>query len=166
MAQIQTLALPPASSQQKKNWTAYRARFVEPQRIRAGLQFWSDNADALQRAETQYGVPASIIVGVICLLGAVLRLGRIAQLVSRPVFAGYLSGVAVAETAATCQLELAFAAGPGARSRAAEKDRGQSETESGLEQQWVPDLPALWIADHYLSPPKAEPKAPRTVANR
>ena len=41
-----------------------------------------------------------------------------------------------------------------------------SESESGLEQQWVPDLPALWIADHYLSPPKAEPKAPRTVANR
>ena len=36
-----------------------------------------------------------------------------------------------AETAATCQLELAFAAGPGARSRAAETDRGQSETESG-----------------------------------
>jgi hypothetical protein len=71
-----------------------------------------------------------------------------------------------AETAATCQLELAFAAGPGARSRAAEKDRGHSESESGLEQQWVPDLPALWIADHYLSPPKAEPKAPRTVANR
>ena len=65
MTQIQTLALPPASSQQKKNWTAYRARFVEPQRIRAGLQFWSDNADALQRAEAQYGVPASIIVSVI-----------------------------------------------------------------------------------------------------
>lgn len=37
-----------------------------------------------------------------------------------------------AETAATCQLELAFAAGPGARSHAAETDRGQSETESGL----------------------------------
>lgn len=36
-----------------------------------------------------------------------------------------------AETAATCQLELAFAAGPEARSPAAETDRGQSE--SGLE---------------------------------
>lgn len=35
-----------------------------------------------------------------------------------------------AETAATCQLELVLAAGPGARSLAAEKDRGQSE--SGL----------------------------------
>ena len=41
-----------------------------------------------------------------------------------------------AETAAACQLELAFAAGPGARPLAAETDRGQSEsglaTESGL----------------------------------
>ena len=69
-----------------------------------------------------------------------------------------------AETAATCQLELALVAGPGARSRAAETDRGQSESESGLEQQRVPDLPALWVADHYPSPPKPEPKAPVTTA--
>ena len=69
-----------------------------------------------------------------------------------------------AETAATCQLELALVAGPGARSRAAETDRGQSESESGLEQQRVPGLPALWVADHYLSPPKPEPKTPVTTA--
>jgi hypothetical protein len=35
-----------------------------------------------------------------------------------------------------------------------------------LEQQWVPGLPALWIAYHYLSPPKPEPKASGTAANR
>jgi len=35
-----------------------------------------------------------------------------------------------------------------------------------LEQQRVPDLPALWVADHYLSPPKPEPKAPVTAAER
>ncbi len=48
-----------------KNWTAYRARFVEPIRIRAGLQFWREHRETLARAELEYGVPASVIVGVL-----------------------------------------------------------------------------------------------------
>ena len=48
-----------------KNWAAYRARFVEPTRIRAGLAFWRDNEKWLQRAEELYGVPPEIIIGVI-----------------------------------------------------------------------------------------------------
>ncbi|KAF4000035.1 lytic murein transglycosylase B [Glaciimonas immobilis] len=48
-----------------KNWAAYRARFVEPIRIKAGVKFWNTYADALARAEAQYGVPAEIIVGII-----------------------------------------------------------------------------------------------------
>ena len=55
----------PAPSGTPKNWTAYRARFIEPVRLRAGLRFWQDNRDALARAETTMGVPASLIVGVI-----------------------------------------------------------------------------------------------------
>lgn len=55
---------PPAPGR-PKNWQAYRARFVEPVRIRAGLQFWNDHAQTLERAELAYGVPAEIIVGII-----------------------------------------------------------------------------------------------------
>jgi membrane-bound lytic murein transglycosylase B len=48
-----------------KNWNAYRDRFIEPKRIAAGVQFWNDNAAALQQAEARYGVPASLIVGIV-----------------------------------------------------------------------------------------------------
>ena len=55
----------PAPAGRPKNWRAYRARFVDPIRINAGVRFWNDNLDALTRAEAQYGVPAEIIVGII-----------------------------------------------------------------------------------------------------
>lgn len=55
----------PATPDKPKNWRAYRARFVEPIRINAGIEFWNTYADALARAEKQYGVPAEIIVGII-----------------------------------------------------------------------------------------------------
>jgi len=55
----------PAPPGKPKNWQAYRARFVEPVRINAGVAFWDTYADALQRAEEQYGVPADIIVGIL-----------------------------------------------------------------------------------------------------
>lgn len=55
----------PAPLTKPKNWTAYRARFVEPRRIKAGVDFWNTYADALARAEKQFGVPAQIIVGII-----------------------------------------------------------------------------------------------------
>jgi membrane-bound lytic murein transglycosylase B len=54
---------PPAGT--AKNWTAYRARFVEPIRIRAGQQFWREHRETLARAELEYGVPAPVIVGVL-----------------------------------------------------------------------------------------------------
>lgn len=58
-------AILPAPSGTPKNWAAYRARFIEPRRIRAGMAFWLANEDTLARAEQQYGVPAQIIVGII-----------------------------------------------------------------------------------------------------
>ena len=64
LPRVPQLMLPPPKGQ-AKNWNAYRSRFVEPVRIRAGLRFWQENAATLARAEQQYGVPAEIIVGII-----------------------------------------------------------------------------------------------------
>lgn len=55
----------PAPVAKFKNWEAYRTRFIEPIRIKAGVDFWTKYADTLDRAEKQYGVPAQIIVGII-----------------------------------------------------------------------------------------------------
>ncbi len=48
-----------------KNWSAYRARFVEPRRLNAGTKFWNRYATELDRAQQEFGVPAEIIVGVL-----------------------------------------------------------------------------------------------------
>lgn len=61
---VQRLIMPPPAGT-AKDWAAYRARFVEPKRIQAGLAFWQANEAALTRAEAQYGVPAALIVGLI-----------------------------------------------------------------------------------------------------
>jgi membrane-bound lytic murein transglycosylase B len=61
---VEKLVLPPASPV-AKDWGAYRARFIEPVRIQAGLRFWQKHQVSLERAEREYGVPASLIVGII-----------------------------------------------------------------------------------------------------
>jgi len=48
-----------------KNWQVYRSRFIDPVRIKAGVQFWQDNQQMLTRAQEQTGVPAEIIVGIL-----------------------------------------------------------------------------------------------------
>jgi membrane-bound lytic murein transglycosylase B len=48
-----------------KNWRVYRSRFIDPVRIQAGVRFWREHAAALARAESEFGVPAEIIVGII-----------------------------------------------------------------------------------------------------
>ena len=62
---VQRLMTPRTGPAGVKNWRAYRSRFVEPIRIRAGLRFWNENEAALARAEQTYGVPAEYIVGII-----------------------------------------------------------------------------------------------------
>src|SRR5882762_7013641 len=47
------------------SWQAYRALFLSPQRIEAGVQFWDRNAEPLARAAAEFGVPGEIIVGII-----------------------------------------------------------------------------------------------------
>jgi membrane-bound lytic murein transglycosylase B len=48
-----------------KNWAVYRSRFIDPVRIKAGVKFWQDNREALERAQAQWGVPPAIIVGIV-----------------------------------------------------------------------------------------------------
>ncbi len=55
----------PAATGVAKNWAAYRARFIEARRLRAGLAFWADNERWLALAEARWGVPAQVIVGLI-----------------------------------------------------------------------------------------------------
>lgn len=50
---------------EKKSWDVYKQIFLTPQRVRAGLEFWQNNQEALQKAEKQYGVPANVIVAII-----------------------------------------------------------------------------------------------------
>jgi membrane-bound lytic murein transglycosylase B len=48
-----------------KNWRVYRNRFIDSTRINAGVKFWQTNREWLERAETEFGVPAEIVVGII-----------------------------------------------------------------------------------------------------
>lgn len=64
LPKVPALMLPPTRSS-AKNWRAYRSRFIEPIRIRAGVRFWQQHSAVLARAERQYGVPAEIIVGIL-----------------------------------------------------------------------------------------------------
>jgi len=48
-----------------KPWYQYRPIFVNPPRIRAGVQFWQKHAKTLAQANAIYGVPAEIIVAII-----------------------------------------------------------------------------------------------------
>ena len=61
---IRKLVLPPSGTF-KKNWLAYRKRFIEPVRLKAGKVFWEENQAFLSQVEQDSGVPAEIIVAII-----------------------------------------------------------------------------------------------------
>jgi len=61
---IRKLVLPPSGTF-KKNWLAYRKRFIEPVRLKAGKAFWEENQAFLSQVEQTSGVPAEIIVAII-----------------------------------------------------------------------------------------------------
>ncbi len=61
---VRRLVMPPPAGT-AKNWAAYRARFVEPRRIEAGLLFWQQSARWLAQAEARWGVPPEIIVAIV-----------------------------------------------------------------------------------------------------
>ncbi len=58
-------AIMPGAPGSAKNWAAYRARFVEPRRIAAGVQWWQAHAATLADAQQRYGVPPEIVAGVV-----------------------------------------------------------------------------------------------------
>ena len=64
LREVPRLMLPPPRGT-AKNWRAYRGRFIDPVRIRAGARFWERNRLALARAQAEFGVPPEIIVGII-----------------------------------------------------------------------------------------------------
>jgi membrane-bound lytic murein transglycosylase B len=61
---VPRLMLPPPRGT-AKNWRAYRSRFIDPVRIRAGLRFWQRNRATLARAQQDFGVPPEIVVGIV-----------------------------------------------------------------------------------------------------
>ncbi len=64
-ADVALKLMSPAPVTGKRSWSAYRARFVEPIRIREGLRFWREQADPIRRAADRFGVPQEIIVAII-----------------------------------------------------------------------------------------------------
>ena len=58
-------AIMPGPPGTAKNWAAYRARFIEPRRLAAGVQWWQAHAAALDEAQRRYGVPPELVAGVV-----------------------------------------------------------------------------------------------------
>jgi membrane-bound lytic murein transglycosylase B len=54
-------------------WERYRKIFIQDSRVTQGVEFWKEHLEELTRAEKQFGVPASMIVGII---GVETRYGR------------------------------------------------------------------------------------------
>ena len=54
-------------------WWEYRDRFVTPERINDGVQFWTDHKESLERAASEYLVPPEYIVAI---LGVETHYGR------------------------------------------------------------------------------------------
>ena len=55
----------PAPTPSAKDWAAYRERFINSQRVAAGIAFWAEHERWLVRAQAFYGVPPEIVVGII-----------------------------------------------------------------------------------------------------
>jgi membrane-bound lytic murein transglycosylase B len=71
--QVARLMMPPTTPG-ARDWTAYRSRFLEAKRVTAGADFWRAHRAWLDEAERRYGVPPSLVVGI---LGVETYYGRI-----------------------------------------------------------------------------------------
>jgi len=54
----------PAPAGVAKNWKAYRGRFLDPQRLRAGVAWWQAHESQLAEAEERFGVPREIVAAI------------------------------------------------------------------------------------------------------
>jgi membrane-bound lytic murein transglycosylase B len=64
LAQVRKLVMPGPPGF-KKNWIAYRGRFIEPIRIKAGMAFIEQNRLYLDQVERETGVPGTVIASII-----------------------------------------------------------------------------------------------------
>ena len=64
LAQVRKLVMPGPPGF-KKNWVAYRGRFIEPIRIKAGMAFIEQNRPYLDQVERETGVPGTVIASII-----------------------------------------------------------------------------------------------------
>ena len=68
-----TTPMPSSAPSPARSYANYRAKFLTPDLISAGTQFWTNNAEHLRRAEQEYGVPQELILGI---LGVETRYGQ------------------------------------------------------------------------------------------
>jgi peptidoglycan lytic transglycosylase B len=54
-------------------WWEYHDRFLTPERIDLGVQFWTDHRESLERISAEHGVPPEILIAII---GVETRYGR------------------------------------------------------------------------------------------
>ena len=59
---LKAVKMPPSGN---KSWAEYRANFVNPERVQAGLRFWEKYRAALERAQHEFGVPGELVVAII-----------------------------------------------------------------------------------------------------
>ena len=64
LAQVRKLVLPGPPGF-RKNWVAYRGRFIEPVRVKAGMAFIEQNRSYLEQVERETGVPGTVIASII-----------------------------------------------------------------------------------------------------
>ena len=64
LVQVRKLVLPGPPGF-RKNWVAYRGRFIEPARIKAGMAFIEQNRSYLDQVERETGVPGTVIASII-----------------------------------------------------------------------------------------------------
>ncbi len=48
-----------------RSYPRYRAKFLTPVRIAAGIRYWDLHEEYLRRAEAEFGVPAEVILGIL-----------------------------------------------------------------------------------------------------
>jgi len=68
-----TTPMPSSAPSPARSYANYRAKFLTPELISAGTQFWVAHAAYLDRAEQEYGVPPEVILGI---LGVETRYGQ------------------------------------------------------------------------------------------